>query len=226
MFNKTENTPNVWMSFADLITGALIVFMLITVVLVIETRASYVKVEEAQKDVTNSFTTNLIGIKGVNVTEGGSVRFTAFSEGKNTQLFKQGSDNLSQVFKHTLNNVLPMIINKVDSIYYTSGKTGISVKEFRVEGHTNSDGPQKINYVLSQGRALNTWYYIKNWIRYNSKFKNTNLLKSLNKNVVTVGFGETRPLNKNGAILKEGEKEDKKLSRRVELSIILQTTSK
>lgn len=226
MFNKSQDSPNVWMNFADLITGALIVFMIITVVLVIKTRATYVKVEEAQKDVKNSFTTNLIGVKGVKVTEDGSVRFTSFSNNKSTQLFGQGSDKLTLDFKKTLNSVLPIIIGKVDSIYSSSASNGISIKEFRVEGHTNSDGYQKNNYILSQGRALNTWYYIKSWIKNNQNFNNSNLLNSFGKNVVTVGFGETRLLNMKGHLKQEDEKEDKRLSRRVELSIVLESTSK
>lgn len=226
MFNKSQENPNVWMNFADLITGALIVFMIITVVLVIKTRATYVKVEEAQNEVKNSFTTNLIGIKGVNVTEGGSVRFTSFSNKKSTQLFGQGSDKLTHDFKETLSKVLPIIIEKIDSIYSSSESAGISIKEFRVEGHTNSDGNQKPNYILSQSRALNTWYYIKSWIKNNPNYKNSDIIKNLNKNVVTVGFGETRPLNRKGHLKKIGVKEDKRLSRRVELSIILESTPK
>ena len=221
MFKENNQSPNIWMSFADLLTGALIVFMLITVVLVVKTRATYIKVEETQEEVTKQFSSKLNNIAGINVYGNGTIRFTSYKKKKNEQLFEFDSPNLTSSFKDKLDIALPVFFNEIYTIYETQKEEKITVKEIRIEGHSDSRGTDDHNLELSQQRATETWYYIRAFIK--NEYSDRGFYYYVNKNIVTVGFGENRLLNTSGAIVdKFGGDENTKLSRRVELSVLLE----
>ena len=222
MFKKTDSSPNIWMSFADLITGSLVVFMLITVVLVIRTRSEYVKVDESQKKTTKTLQSHLKGIDGVQVTSDGVIRFYSKGE-QNENVFFNSSEFIPlNPLKEKLNEVWPQFEKEIRNAYEDKD---IDVKEIRIEGHTDSrlfKADVHGNLGLSQKRAAETWFYIRDFILKDREKKKKKYVES---KVVSVGFGEQKLLNSSGElILKEGGIEDMDLSRRIELSVLYESS--
>jgi len=218
MFRSKSNPVNVWMSFSDLLTGALVVFMLITVVLVIKTRADVTKIAEKEKEVSENFKTNLNGIEGVTVTDDGTIRFYSQSNSKDGQLFQYGSFELTSAFITGLDSITPKFLNELEKVFSNSEKSGVEIREIRIEGHTDSNGEDDFNLRLSQERATQTWFEIRDKILSKRSLKFQEYCKS---KVVTVGFGETKLLDENGVLLQvSGGRENSILSRRVELSVL------
>lgn len=206
------------MSFSDLLTGALVVFMLITVVLVIKTRAEVTKIVEKEKEVSENFKTNLNGIEGVTVTDDGTIRFYSQSNGKEGQLFQYGSFELTQTFLIGLDSITPKFLDELEKVFSDSEQSGVEIKEIRIEGHTDSNGDDDFNLRLSQERATQTWFEIRDKILSKRSAEFQEYCKS---KMVTVGFGETKLLNDYGELIVDnGGIENSTLSRRVELSVL------
>lgn len=217
MFKKKGDPLNVWMSFSDLLTSALVVFMLITVALVIKTRTDVTIISETVDEVTGGFNSGLKDIEGVTVTDDGTIRFQSQSEGAGEQLFKYDSFELTSGFTSVLNQSVPHFFDVLEKVQNDSAR-GVTVKEIRIEGHTDSIGEDDYNLRLSQERATQTWFYIRDNILPQKPLEFQDFVKS---RIVTVGFGENKLLDGNGnLILDRGFPENKALSRRVELSVL------
>jgi len=218
MFRPKSNPVNVWMSFSDLLTGALVVFMLITVVLVIKTKADVTKIAEKEKQVSENFKTNLNGIEGVTVTDDGTIRFYSQNNSKEGQLFGYGSFELTSVFKLGLDSIAPKFLTELEKVFSDTKKSGVEIKEIRIEGHTDSDGDNDLNLRLSQERATQTWFEIRDKILIKRGQEFQDFCKG---KIVTVGYGETKLLDDEGLFLQDSKaKENSTLSRRVELSVL------
>lgn len=224
MFNKKDSSPNIWMSFADLITGSLVVFMLITIVLVIRTRSEYVKVDEAQKETTKALQSHLKGIDGVQVTSDGVIRFHSNEQLKGNIFFETSKYKPLEPLKSKLNEVWPQLEVEIRKAY---DDDEINVKEIRIEGHTDSRafrGDEHGNLGLSQKRAAETWFFIRDSLLDG---KEDNFKKYIESKIVSVGFGEQKLLNSNGQmLLQSGGMEDLDLSRRIEMSVLYQSSKK
>jgi len=206
------------MSFSDLLTGALVVFMLITVVLVIKTRAEVTKIAEKENEVSENFKTNLNGIEGVTVTDDGTIRFYSQSNSKESQLFQYGSFELTEAFLTGLDSITPKFLDELEKVFSDSEKSRVEIREIRIEGHTDSNGDDDFNLRLSQDRATQTWFEIRDKILSKRSAEFQEYCKS---KMVTVGFGETKLLNESGDLLQDSlGKESATLSRRVELSVL------
>lgn len=206
------------MSFSDLLTGALVVFMLITVVLVIKTQTDINNIKDATEGITNNFTTKLTGIPGVTVTDDGTIRFYSQSNGIEDQLFEYDSYELTSTFVAGLDSITPVFLNELEKVFDDLGNSKVEIKEIRIEGHTDSKGNDDYNLRLSQERATQTWFTIRDKILSKRSLEFQEYCKS---KMVTVGFGETKLLNENGELIVEnGGVENSTLSRRVELSVL------
>ena len=206
------------MSFSDLLTGALVVFMLITVVLVIKTRSEVTKIAEKEKEVSENFKTNLNGIEGVTVTNDGTIRFYAQNNSKEGQLFPHGSSELTTEFRTGLHSITPKFLDELEKVFTDSEKSGVEIKEIRIEGHTDSTGYDDLNLRLSQERATQTWFEIRDNILRKRSPEFQEFCKS---KIVTVGYGETKLLNSDGMLFQNsGDQLNSNLSRRVELSVL------
>jgi outer membrane protein OmpA-like peptidoglycan-associated protein len=206
------------MSFSDLLTGALVVFMLITVVLVIKTRAESAKITDTQEGVADVFQVNLEGIEGVTVTNDGTIRFYSQGKRKDGELFEYGKAELTPAFAIALASITPIFLNELEEKFRKLEESKIDIKEIRIEGHTDSNGDDDFNLRLSQERATQTWFEIRDKILSKRSPEFQEYCKS---KLVTVGYGETKLLDENGLLIKSSRgKENPILSRRVELSVL------
>lgn len=224
MFKNKKKSANVWMSFSDLLTGALVVFMLITVVLVIQTRGKIKEIEDQSKTTAEAIKTDLKGIQGITVTNQGTIRIYSSQAAPYGDLFTKGSDQLTPIFKNILGTAFPVFINEVEKVYLNKEKKGVTIKEIRLEGHTDSDGIDDDNLNLSQRRATNTWLYVRDNFLTS---KNTDFQDFVKNHLVTVGFGENQLIGIDTLLVREsGSRENKALSRRVELSVLFKGFNK
>jgi len=221
MFEKKDQSPNIWMSFADLLTSSLIVFILITVVLVIRTRDEYVKVKENQEKTTEKLGSSLKGIDGIQVTTDGVIRFYSKGGGQSNIFFEDAKFKPLSSLKKKLNLSWPLFQKEIkDAI----DDKEIGIKEIRIEGHTDSRkfyGDVHGNLGLSQRRAAETWFYIRDSLM---KDEDPDFRSYIESKVVTVGFGDQKLLNKNGHLVaQDGGMEDQDISRRIEMSVLYES---
>jgi outer membrane protein OmpA-like peptidoglycan-associated protein len=192
--------------------------MLITVVLVIKTRAEVTRVATITNEVSENFKTELRGVEGVTVTNEGTIRFYSQSEGANNQLFKSDSADLTLAFRLALDSIAPKFFDELERVFSQSREARVEIREIRIEGHTDSEGGDDYNLLLSQKRATQTWFEIRDRILIK---RSPEFQKYCKAQLVTVGFGETKLLDSNGELVEEsGARENKTLSRRVELSVL------
>jgi flagellar motor protein MotB len=234
MFGKKDSSPNIWMSYADLLTGSLIVFMVITVVLVIKVNS---RIENATTITAKNFKDKLKPIPGVDVTDEGIIRL--YSEGEK-ELFKTNKYNLTEKTKELIKKVWPVFLEEIIDKYKDEK---IEIFEIRIEGHTDSRPANDTvifgNLGLSQLRAAETWIFIRDSLinveidslksvstgykkrkKDLSRIQDIKILTDIEKRMVTVGFGARKPLNGGSKLLiEDGGKEDENKSRRIEFRL-------
>lgn len=237
MFNNYEEEEhNYWVSFTDLSLGFLIVFIVITLVLlldkkekaseIIETppirseeeiktaalKGKYVELQTTLKD-------KLGHISGIEITDDATVHFVL----ENTlekALFQQGDYHPTKYTEELLNTFIPAFYDNILDIYQNQGEVFI-IKELRIEGHTDSKGSYESNLHYSSGRAVK----IQALIFKNKYFKKYPLdfQELVKNNSIACGYSYTRLLDEDGNMKsKTGKPEDKDKSRRVEFRVLLE----
>ena len=162
MFKKDDSETSIWISTADLLSGLLVIFLFVAVLMTESqernrTRAE--KVEAALREVTGASNDAKLtlqrniesqftpyGMKMYHLSSG-EIGHAYFKDGDIN--FRAGSSEITPGFKRLLNNFLPKYIRaiaKCDQKY---------IKEIRIEGHTSSEWSS--NYV-----ANSNYSYIRN----------------------------------------------------------------
>lgn len=204
-----------WMSVSDLMSGLMIVFVFISVLLM---RGALLERDKI-KEVAVAYHSNQVALYDALMAEFGPDlahwnaqidRATLSFEFKSPDiLFDTGSSNLRQAFKTVLSDFFPRYLGVLSSFRN-------SINEVRIEGHTSSrwnnqsseDEAYFRNMALSQERTRSVLLYAQDldqvaperaWIR---------------QNVAAVGFSSSRP------VLDELGNEDEDRSRRVTFRVI------
>lgn len=213
---------NIWMSFSDLMTGLMVIFLFVAIAYISRVQENAVSLKD-YVEVKN----NLHG-KLVNQFKGDTARWTMTVGGdlsmkfKNAQtLFPQGSAELTPEFKAILDEFLPKYfgILLADTLRF-------HITEIRIEGHTDDvpypkldPDPYIANVILSQQRSLNVLRYFRSMPCY---AKYTPEQKEMLEYWFTAnGLSYGKALDHNGEynhISQKGIDRDK--SRRVEFRII------
>lgn len=251
MFNKNKEPHNVWMSYTDLITGSLAVFIVLffwqltkekvpegyiavrrSEVVIKDSlpyilgKEGYIKLNENEipclkenclsNDVDNSgFQETLINLceesNDLKCRTNGSIAIIS-----NKELFVSGGEFPTQYLRTRLDDVIPVIFSSIENEI----SKGFVLKEFRIEGHTDSEKGEDLNLELSLKRAFEVWKEIR---KKHLKNKSFGFKILMNKQVVISGFGKHRLVDQNAEWIIDSKKlENKKMSRRVEFRIILE----
>jgi len=216
MFKQEEQQENhFWMSYTDLITGFLIIFIIIMFILYTKNSEQQV-VSAAYGEMDKNMTEQFEEIDNVTVSDEATIRFIAE---KGEELFKVNQYELTDYFKESLDKVIPIYLKELNRIYSDSSKK-VTIKEVRIEGHTDRDGDYFINLKLSSNRARKVQEYImrsKKYRDYNYKFR-----LFMTDNFLSCGYSYAKPLDNDGKRTDIRANEDKDKSRRVEFRVLLE----
>jgi outer membrane protein OmpA-like peptidoglycan-associated protein len=218
MFNKIEEEEsNFWISYTDLITGFMIMFIVIAFWLYSQNTEKDA-VEGKYKELVTEFRDKFRNTPNIQVNKDGTLRFVTLGN----ILFENGDTTLTPHFQTLLDGFIPKYLVAVKEVYDRQKTDKVLIKEIRIEGHASSEGGQDYiyNLALSSGRALRVYEYLLNhptYKNYSSEFK-----KFILQNTISCGYSYARALNSGGKFKEDSESEDYDKSRRVEFRIILE----
>ncbi len=221
--NEVEDNETFWISYTDLVTGFMAIFLVITFILMGQKTETKVPEPEQQGryiELVDVFQKAFKSYDNIQVTEDGTVRF--FNKSKNGEvLFENADPHLTSSFQSILSKFIPVYYEEVNKIYI---KHPNLIKEIRIEGHTSSPGGYDSNLKLSTLRA----YYVSQFITksYYIGDKDPDFQEFIRDNTIACGYSSTRTLNKDGNYAKSLKEENEDFSRRVEFRLILEAKPK
>lgn len=235
MYNYHDNEPeqNYWISYTDLVTGFMIIFIIIALVLFNRPEPTpqkptpipppttdtfkVVTVLGKYEELSQVFEEKLSDYEEIFVADSATIRFSAVDK---ELLFVKSDYYPTDYFKKLLDKFLPIYFGEIKKIY-KSYSDSINIKELRIEGHTDSSGDYLTNLRYSSGRSQK----VQNFILRNDYFKDLDgdLKDFIMRKSVAVGYSESRLLDENGEFVSvSGLEEDESKSRRVEFRILLE----
>lgn len=216
MFGKKhEEEHNIWMSFSDLFSGFMVIFIVVSLMLFNRDPVKN-KYSEMSKDFTNKFH----DIQEIQIPDDeATIRFK-FDENSPTPLFISGKSEPTPYFQSLLNKFIPIFYSEIKKLH--NDTTKFKIKELRIEGHTDNISSYIYNLNLSSNRALEVQKYI-----LNSPFVRDsldNVVKAfIERNSISCGYSYARSLDGDGNFTtKSGKPISPEKSRRVEFRILLE----
>lgn len=244
MFQKTQDETNdFWVSYTDLVTGFMIIFIVTTLLLANKVEKGNSSSDEAAalrerntelinridslksdlnkrgvaakyEELVTEFEKMYRDDEDIKVTNDATIRFSVKD---NNELFESGKVELTSYFKNKLYYFIDGYYEQIQLINTDS----FQVKEIRIEGHTNSEGDYYENLKLSSGRAIK----VQQAVLSNKHFQNypENFQQFVRDNTIAVGYSFSKRLNTNGEIItSDNETEDMNQSKRVEFRVLLE----
>lgn len=217
--DKENHSDDYWIPLADLMTGMMLIFLLLSLALILKIRNvvdSYANVKlKIYNDLYNEFKNDLPKWNASLNKEDLSIKFNEPSI-----LFTTGKVDLKPQFKDILTNFFPRYIKRLSEDNYKD------ISEIRIEGYTSSmwsasksiDQKYFLNMDLSQKRTRQVLEYVYNLpLDINRK----NAYQEFIRNYVTANGLSSSHLvyNKNGT-------ENMEASQRVEFKIDLKADQK
>lgn len=213
---------NVWMSVSDLMTGLMVIFLFIAIAYMLRVQDDISEYKDTKEKIYDNlkhkFANGEISNGTLSVNPDLSIRFL-----RATTQFASGQRTLPREFEMELDTIIPKYLDVLVNLNDTLKG---SLKEIRIEGHTDNIGfptinpdPYRANLILSQERARNVLFYILDIIeRGNYRAKDKWLLMHL---LTANGYSFSRALDADGNEAYGTRKAiDKSKSRRVEIRII------
>lgn len=216
----TDNEENnFWMSYTDLVTGFMIIFIVISLTIsLLKTEESFL--ESKYTELIGEFETIFKEQPAIEVADSATIRFSI----KNEQLFEPSNHKPTTYFKGILNEFIPLYYGQLEALYREE-RDFFTIKEIRIEGHTDTIGDYVNNLITSSARALEIQKYI---VRHDY-FKNLNptFQEFVLGNSIACGYAYTRPLDIAGSsITAEDQIYDPDKSRRVEFRVLFEYNKK
>ena len=213
---KSKNTE--WISFSDIMTGLMLVFMFIAILSIASIKVPFENLQKDKEELYQELKEKLEPYKeviGYELDRDLVLKFTELDVA-----FEKDSSALTTSFKEKLDIFIPIYLEVINKSKYKD-----KIKEIRIEGHTANFSKIHNNYVslisLSQRRSnsilteiLNSDYYKKLLIKDKNKLEFW---------LTSNGFGKGRALNDQDEYINKIRTTDKEIapkSRRVELKII------
>jgi outer membrane protein OmpA-like peptidoglycan-associated protein len=222
MKRKVSQESN-WISFSDLMTGLMIIFMFIALNYIIQVIEYKFIEEEIYNKLSKEFVKE-IEEGQIELGNDGAVKFPSSSD--DIMYFESGNQRITKDFGNILNDFVPRYLDIVSDSNYID-----YIKELRIEGHTDIIPPRSgedsytYNLRLSSFRAQSVLHYVRNHKAFVTLDKNVR--ERLEFLFTANGLSYSRALNKNKEIayLSENDTIDNDHSRRVEFRIITSNES-
>ncbi len=224
-----ENSDNNWVSFSDIMTGLMIIFLFISISYMLEVRKKQAErdlifeefkatKEELFNELDKAFKADFQKWK-VKLDKDLSIKFT-----NPDVLFQSGKTDIRPIFANILDDFLPRYFEIILQDKYKD-----KIAEIRIEGHTDTvpaphydTDPYIANILLSQKRSAEVVKYLRNM----AYFKNieTDKIYLIEYLLTANGLSFGRTVDSNGELtIVSGLPVDNEKSKRVEFRII--TTS-
>jgi OmpA family len=235
-WQKQEEDHSHWISFTDLVLGFMIVFIVISLVALFQLKpcpacpvcptcpppcpGPETSTSGKYSELVGIFRSRLNGINDVEIADSATIRFS-IRHGSNYELFHEAEDRPTTYFKSILDEFLPIYFEEMSKLYKDQKAGKFSIREIRIEGHTDSKGPYMYNLKLSSNRALRVQQYL---LMHSAIHKYGNdFSRFMEKNSLACGYSFSRRLDKKGNIIENtSQTEDFDKSRRVEFRILLE----
>ncbi len=219
MFRSKDNPEtSIWISTTDLMSGLLVIFLFIALLMTEQNKAAQAKIQAITTG-ANQAEANIRNEIDKNFTSGDHARFNLNKEGlafasfpEGSGIFQGGSAELTPRFKQELDYFLPRYLKAI------SNSNQDYIEEIRIEGHASSEWDtvppvsQEVafmkNMELSQKRTLSILLYAL------EKPELAPYRGLIQKKMRAAGYSSSRPkLRKDGL-------EDREASRRIEFRVI------
>lgn len=220
MYKQVE-ANNYWISFSDLMTGLMVIFLFIAINYIIQVIENKFVSQEIYNQLKEQFDKEIKN-KDIELSPNGTIRFRPRGD---KMLFKTGKYYLTKDFKTALDEFLPRYIKIVTDSNYIE-----YISEIRIEGHTDTIPPKREKYgyidsytynlALSSKRAQSVLNYLRNSSSY--KQLSSDVRKRLDFLFTANGLSFSRALNADKKIVYTDNNKviDNNLSRRVEFKIV------
>jgi outer membrane protein OmpA-like peptidoglycan-associated protein len=226
---KSLNTDNNWVSFSDIMTGLMVVFMFIAISYIVEVQKKQKErdiifeefkatKEQLFSELENTFKDDFKEWQ-VELDKDLSIKFT-----NPDVLFESGQVNIRPYFSQILDDFLPRYFDVLKQEKY-KGK----ISEIRIEGHTDTVAAYKFdndpyigNVILSQLRSAQVLKYFRNMDYYKKLSPEIEQQLQFWLTANGLSYGRTLDNDKNLTNI-SGKAVSNTYSRRVEFKII--TTS-
>lgn len=223
MFRKKADEENpYWISFTDLMSGFMVIFILVSLFLFTIVPPDPViadPIKGKYAELVTVFRDKFRGIDQIQV-DTSTIRFNIAENNKETALFQRGDREPTAYCEEILDTFIPVFYNELLKIY-EGDKDIFEIREIRIEGHTDSRGGYLYNLKLSSQRALKVQEYIVRGLtkrEYSRGFQDF-----VRENSIACGYSFSHPLDKNGKPTSQSNlPEDLDKSRRVEFRILLE----
>ena len=229
MYKQTDEN-NYWISFSDLMTGLMVIFLFIAINYILQVIENKFVSQEIYNKLTEDFDEE-IKAKDIELSPNGTIRFKPKD---NKMLFRSGSHLLTREFKKSLDEFIPRYLKIITDSNYID-----YISEIRIEGHTDTDPPNKsqegiykrclntsfvdsysYNLALSSNRAQSVLNYIRRTKYYKNLSKD--IKERLDFLLTANGLSYTRALNADKKLIYTDTNKviASKLSRRVEFKVV------
>ena len=218
---QADEEHNFWMSYTDLMSGFLVVFIIISAVMyknyLAKTKESNANLKNLIFEYKDVFITDDPKVKVEFNEDRGSIILT--HENPDSFLFKSGDAVFQKSLKSYLEKIRKPLVQKTMTIWKEHNYKNV---ELRIEGHADpkgielgtqrgSDDSFLQNLDLSSQRANNVYHFIFNTPNLTREEK-----EFVKKNMISVGYSFSRRVQEDNI---SDEKEDG-MSRRIEFRII------
>lgn len=215
---KQPEEHNVWISFADLFSGFMVIFIVVSLTLFQrQDQSEQAKYRELASEFESKLkASNINNI--VSIADNATVRFATDTE--NSPLFLVKDATPQPKLQNALDVFIPIFYSELQDFYRESKKKGskFEISEIRIEGHTDKVGDYLYNLNLSSKRALEVHRYVMGKLETDKRYSN-DFLQFVRMNSISCGYSFSRMLDAKGKLTTTNPNNDK--SRRVEFRILL-----
>jgi len=164
---KSIVEDNPWVSFSDLMTGLMIIFLFIAINYIVQV----IEYKFVSQDIYNKLQLGFIGEIDKGLIELGPDGMVRFNPKNDSILFKPGEWEMTDYFSKSLNEFIPKYISIITDSSYID-----YIKEIRIEGHTDTVPPKdkksyKDSYEYNLELSFKRAFSVLKFIRSNDSYK-------------------------------------------------------